>query len=62
MNYAIVAHGAGTAPVKAAISDDRVFVAQTPGVYTIIAEINGLASRTTLVVRARASDRNVGAQ
>lgn len=50
-NYAILAEG--TNRPKASISEDGVFVAEEPGVYTIIAEIGGLADKTTIAVRAR---------
>lgn len=50
-NYAILAEG--TQRPRASISEDGVFVAEEPGVYTIIAEIGGLADKTTIAVRAR---------
>jgi hypothetical protein len=50
-NFAILAEG--TERPKASISEDGVFVAEEPGVYTIIAEIGGLADKTTIAVRAR---------
>ncbi|MGI9077255.1 MAG: hypothetical protein ACR2G6_07995 [Gemmatimonadaceae bacterium] len=53
VNYAVVAHGYNTAPRLVSITDDRAFTASEPGVYTIIAELGGLAEQTTIVVRAR---------
>ena len=53
VNYAVVAHGSNAAPRLVSISDDRAFVATEPGVYTIIAELGGLAEQTTIVVRGR---------
>ncbi|MBC7788595.1 MAG: Ig-like domain-containing protein [Anaerolineae bacterium] len=53
VNYAVVAHGSNSAPRMVSITDDRVFVASEPGVYTIIAELGGLAEQTTIVVRGR---------
>jgi len=50
-NYAILAEG--THRPRASISEDGVFVAEEPGVYTIIAEIGGLADKTTIAVRAK---------
>ena len=49
VNYAIV--GRGDAVRGATISDDRIFVATQPGVYTVIATIGGLADKVTIVVR-----------
>lgn len=53
VNYAVVAHGSNSATRLVSISDDRTFVASEPGVYTIIAELGGLAEQTTIVVRGR---------
>ena len=53
VNYAVVAHGSNAAPRLVSITDDRVFTATEPGVYTIIAELGGLAEQTTIVVRGR---------
>ncbi len=53
VNYAVVAHGSNAAPRLVSISDDRAFIASEPGVYTIIAELGGLAEQTTIVVRGR---------
>jgi hypothetical protein len=53
VNYAIVAHGNPAAATTATVSDDRVFTAREPGVYTIVAELGGLAEHTTIVVRPR---------
>lgn len=50
-NYAILAEG--TQRPRASISEEGVFVAEEPGVYTIIAEIGGLADKTTIAVRAK---------
>lgn len=50
-NFAILAEGQPSA--RATISEDGVFVAEAPGVYTIIAEIGGLADKTTIAVRPR---------
>ena len=50
-NFAIVREDGG--PVRATISEDNVFVAQEPGVYTIIVEMSGLTDRATVVVRKR---------
>ncbi len=49
VNYAIVSRG--TTAGSATISDERVFVAREPGVYTVIATIGGLADKVTIVVR-----------
>jgi hypothetical protein len=56
VNYAVVAHG-GARAADAMIADDRTFTARAPGVYTIIAELGGLAEQTTVVVRAREGER-----
>jgi hypothetical protein len=50
INYAVIAHGK-VAPAAATVSEDRVFVANAPGVYTIIAELGGHAEQTTVFVR-----------
>ncbi|MEJ7810427.1 MAG: Ig-like domain-containing protein [Gemmatimonadaceae bacterium] len=62
VNYAVVGHRADGSTIKATISDDRVFTPQEPGVYTIIAEIGGLAQQTTLVVRPRSPVVGVSAK
>jgi hypothetical protein len=52
VNYAVVSHGAaGDTPPT--ISEERLFIASAPGVYTIIAELGGIAEQTTVVVRPR---------
>lgn len=48
-NFAIVREDGG--PVRATISEANVFVAQEPGVYTILVEMSGLTDRATVVVR-----------
>jgi len=48
-NFAIVREDGGA--VRATISEDNVFVAQEPGVYTILVEMGGLTDRATVVVR-----------
>lgn len=53
VNYAIIAHGV-TGPVPATMSEGRVFTAQRPGVYTVIAEVGGVSDRFTLFVREAA--------
>jgi hypothetical protein len=53
VNFAVVGHGGSADPASVTISEDRVFVARAPGIYTIIAELGGLAEQTTLVVRPR---------
>jgi hypothetical protein len=50
VNYAIIAHGI-SGPVPATITENRVFTASQPGVYTIIAEVAGVADKFTLLVR-----------
>ena len=50
-NFAIMSEGVRTQ--KATITEEGRFVAEEPGVYTIIAEIGGLADKTTIAVRAR---------
>lgn len=50
VNYAIIAHDAGGA-VPATLTERRVFTATQPGVYTVIAEVGGVADRFTLLVR-----------
>jgi hypothetical protein len=49
VNYALLAHGA-PGPVRATISEGRVFTATRPGVYTVIAEVGGVADKYTLYV------------
>ncbi|MDQ3697834.1 MAG: Ig-like domain-containing protein [Gemmatimonadota bacterium] len=53
VNYAVVAHGPGASAASATVSDDRIFTAREPGIYTIIAELGGVAQQTTVVVRGR---------
>ena len=48
-NFAILREDGG--PVRAAITENNVFVAQEPGVYTILVEMGGLTDRATVVVR-----------
>ena len=50
-NFAILSEGVRTQ--KATITEDGMFFAEEPGVYTIIAEIGGLADKTTIAVRPR---------
>ena len=50
-NFAILSEGVRTR--KATITEDGKFVAEEPGVYTIIAEIGGLADKATIAVRPR---------
>lgn len=58
VNYGVVTHGAR--PVRGAveITEDGRFIARTPGVYTIIAEIGGVADQATVVVRRSSSVAN----
>jgi hypothetical protein len=49
VNHAIVT----ATPDAAAISEDGKFVANKPGVYTIVAETAGMADMTTIIVRDR---------
>ena len=51
VNYAIIAHGESDAPVPATLTERREFVARRPGVYTVIAEVGGVADQFTLFVR-----------
>lgn len=60
VNYAIVAHTTGAMPDAAAITDEGVFIARRPGVYTIIAELGGIADQATIVVRRPESVARVG--
>ena len=50
-NFAILSEGVRTQ--KATITENGMFVADEPGVYTIIAEIAGLADKATIAVRPR---------
>jgi hypothetical protein len=50
VNYAIIAHDAEGA-MPATLTERRVFTATQPGVYTVIAEVGGVADRFTLLVR-----------
>lgn len=48
-NFAIIREDGGA--VRATITENNVFVAQAPGVYTILVEMSGLTDRATVVVR-----------
>ena len=50
VDYDIIAHDAQGA-VPATLTERRVFTAREPGVYTVIAEVGGVADRFTLLVR-----------
>lgn len=50
-NIAVIAHDADEDDVVPAVDRDGRFVPAKAGVYTVIAEMGGLASRTTITVR-----------
>ena len=50
-NIAVIAHDASETDVVPAVDGDGRFVPAKAGVYTVIAEMGGLASRTTITVR-----------
>ncbi len=58
VNLAVSADAGSSARAGAATYDDGTFVAEESGVYTIVAELEGVAARTTVV----AEPRGVGAK
>ncbi len=56
-NIAVIAHDATEADVIPAVDGEGRFVPAKAGVYTVIAEIGGLASQTTITVRDPAFGR-----
>lgn len=56
-NVAVIAHDAGKDDVIPGVDGEGRFVPAKAGVYTIIAEMGGLASRTTITVRDPAFGR-----
>ena len=50
-NIAVIAHDAAAGDITPAVDGDGRFVPPKAGVYTIIAEMNGRASTTTITVR-----------
>ena len=60
VNYGVVAHTARPEPDAVEITEDGVFIARRPGVYTIVAELGGIADQVTVVVRRTESVARVG--
>jgi hypothetical protein len=61
VNYGVVSHSDQPEPNAVEITEDGVFIAREPGVYTIIAELGGIADQATVVVRLRESVVRIGA-
>jgi hypothetical protein len=60
VNYGIVAHTSPPKPDAVEITENGVFIARRPGVYTIVAELGGIADQVTVVVRRSESVARVG--
>jgi hypothetical protein len=60
VNYGIVAHTSPPKPDAVEITENGVFIARRPGVYTIVAELGGIADQVTVVVRRSDSVARVG--
>jgi hypothetical protein len=56
-NIAVIAHDAADEDIIPAVDGEGRFVPAKAGVYTVIAEIGGLASQTTITVRDPAFGR-----
>lgn len=54
VNLAVSSDASSSARAGASTYDDRTFVAEEPGVYTIVAELEGVAARTIVVAEPRA--------
>jgi hypothetical protein len=50
VNYAVAAGDLLRTPTAAQVSDDGVFVASEPGVYTVVAEFGGVADHLTMLI------------
>ena len=50
VNYAVAAGGLMRSPMAAHITDDGVFTANEPGVYTVVAEFGGVADHLTMLI------------
>jgi plastocyanin len=60
VNYAVVTHSLPWRPDAVEINEDGVFIARRPGVYTILAELGGVADQTTIAVRRSKAVARVG--
>lgn len=60
VNYGVVAHTMPPQPDAVEITDDGLFIARRPGVYTIVAALGDIADQVTVVVRRTESVARVG--
>ena len=60
VNYAVVTHSAPWRPDAVEITEEGMFIARRPGVYTIIAELGGLTDQATIAVRRSKAVARVG--